>query len=129
MGGKKKERKKKEEEEDGRGGGGGRGGGRTRRRGRRRRIGRDELKGWGQQGAGVKLTRRSTRPKFSVLGDGGGRREEGGGRREEGERGLADDGTGRREGRRGGSLKGEDSKSHQGELGVGRGKSGGGKTV
>lgn len=44
------------------------------------------------------------------------RREEGGGRREEGERGLADDGTGRREGRRGGSLKGEDSKSHQGEL-------------
>lgn len=30
---------------------------------------------------------------------------------------MGDDGTGRREGRRGGSLKGEDGKSHLGELG------------
>jgi len=55
--------------------------------------------------------------KFFSAGRGG--REEGGGRMEEGERGLGDDGTGRREGRRGGSLKGEDGKSHLGELGVG----------
>lgn len=48
---------------------------------------RDELKGWGQQGAGLNLTRISTRPNFSVLGEGG-RKEEGGGRREKGAWGM-----------------------------------------
>lgn len=55
---KKKDEEEGEEEEGRGGGGGGRGSaGVEKTKGRR-----DELKGWGQQGAGVKLTRRSTRP-------------------------------------------------------------------